>query len=120
MTAQPPYPHGSLAEEATRLVEAVQGWLGSAQRAAPIADDPWAQATAAYSDTTDVRVPAHVGDSAECAICPICRSIRFVRTISPEAVEHLVDAGTALLAALSDLRRPPSAPRRPDESDSGT
>ncbi len=100
-----PRDHGSLGEEATRLVEALQGWLSGAYRGDAAGDDTWARATADPG--------GGIGQSPECAVCPLCRSMRFVRTVRPETVEHLVDTATALVAALHELRRPPSSTRSP-------
>lgn len=88
-----PEPAGSLAEEATKLVEALQGWLSTGPHSRP---DPWAEATADNG----------AGEVApECAVCPFCRSMRFVRTLDPEVIDRVIDAGAALVASLQDLRR---------------
>ena len=89
-------PHASLAEEAGRLVGALQGLLASyAGGAGGQGDDTWARATA------DPTVGS--GESPECAVCPFCRSMRFLRTVRPESVEPLVGAASALAAALQEM-----------------
>lgn len=66
-----------LAEEAARLVEAVQQWVAGAQAGLPLATD-----------------------APECRLCPVCRALGALRGTRPEVFEHLSEAATALLAAL--------------------
>ena len=80
--------HGSLAEEAGRLAEAAQQWLG--QRAAPGGDDVWADAVTSDSD----------GHAPECRTCPICRARRLMAGVNPEVMGHLSQAAAALAAAV--------------------
>lgn len=87
----------SLNDEAVRLVEALQGWLG-AHTGSTTSDDTWARATAG-------DVGAAPGEAPECTVCPLCRSMRFLRTMRPESVEPIVGAASALAAALQELRR---------------
>jgi hypothetical protein len=82
-------PHGSLAEEAAKLAEAAQLWLG--QRGAAPAADVWAEATA-----EDQAPP--------CRGCPVCRARALLGEVSPEVFEHLADAAASLGAALRSLR----------------
>lgn len=99
---------GSLGEEATRLVGALQQWLGGGYGKPEVTDDVWSQATADSGEHL-------AGQAPECTVCPICRSIRFVRALDPQAVDQFVDAATAMLAALRDARRkadPPNPARR--------
>ena len=70
-------PHGSLAEEATRLAEAAQQWLG--ERAAPGGHDVWADAVTSEPD----------GRPPECRTCPICRARRLMAGVNPEVIAHL-------------------------------
>ncbi len=84
-------PHGSLAEEAGRLAEAAQQWLGQrAGRAGTGGDDVWADAVTADSD----------GDPPECRTCPICRARRRMAGVSPEVIGHVSEAAAALAAAV--------------------
>lgn len=39
-------------------------------------------------------------EPAPCRYCPICTAVTFVRSTSPEVMEHLEAAGLSLLAAL--------------------
>jgi hypothetical protein len=93
-------PHGDIAEEATKLVEAVQQWLAG-HAAGPSSrrtgSDVWAEAVA-----DDASTPP------ECHGCPICAVRRAMAGVSPEVYEHLADAVAALGAALRamDPNRP--------------
>jgi len=88
-------PHGTMAEEAAKLVDVAQLWL-TAQYARD-ADDVWAQATA------DDHVPA------ECRGCPYCRVRRALSDVSPEVYAHLADAVASVGAAIRamDTHRAP-------------
>jgi hypothetical protein len=46
---------------------------------------------------------AAAGQAPECQTCPICSAIAALRQARPEAVEHLVKAGTELLLAARAL-----------------
>lgn len=71
--------HGSLAEEAAKLAEALSGWVqgGFTQ--------PFMEGA---------------GESAECQLCPVCQLLRLARGTRPEVFEHLADASVSLMAAL--------------------
>jgi hypothetical protein len=73
---------GSVAEEAARLFEAVQEWA----RRAGLGTDELATALAT--------------GAPECRVCPLCQLLGLLRERRPEVVEHLLDAGTSLAAAL--------------------
>jgi hypothetical protein len=81
------HPHGSIGEEAVKLAEAVQDWLG--ERTGGGASDAWAAATAPDAFET-----------AECRVCPICRAMHFVSSMQPDVFAHLADAATSLAAAV--------------------
>jgi hypothetical protein len=83
-------PHGSMAEEAAKLVDVAHLWL-VAQSAAGARDDVWAEATA------EQHVPA------ECHGCPYCRVRRALSDVSPEAYGHLADAVASIGAAIRAL-----------------
>ncbi|HEY5336249.1 MAG TPA: DUF5304 family protein [Mycobacteriales bacterium] len=80
---------GPVAEEAAKLAEALQAWLGAASSSVPLAHD-----------------------TAECRICPLCQAIRAVRGLRPEVVEHLAAATTELTAALRAAVETTSTPER--------
>jgi hypothetical protein len=60
--------------------------------------------------THDAR-PA--GPAAECGACPLCAGLAVLRHARPEAVEHLVKAGTELLLAVRALLEEPAREGRP-------
>jgi hypothetical protein len=79
--------HGSLGEEAQKLAEAVHEWISG----------PGAQ----WLDGR--RAPGWLGESPECAVCPVCQLLRVVRGASPEVFGHLADAASSLSAAFREL-----------------
>jgi hypothetical protein len=85
---------GSIEDEATRLVGAVHDWIA---RTFPAPEDPAGR-------SGEQAHAGHIATGApECAWCPVCRLIGVVRGDHPEVTERLVDAGTAVLAALRAL-----------------
>jgi hypothetical protein len=94
-------PHGSMAEEAAKLVDVAHLWLLAQSAAGPRDGDVWAQAT------TDDHVPA------ECRGCPYCRVRRALSDVSPEAYGHLADAVASIGAAIRALD---AGRRRDDDS----
>jgi hypothetical protein len=94
---------GSLAEEARRLVEALDGRLHDSLASGPIATG-----------------------SAECRLCPVCRMIALVRDRDDpdvrRALEALGDAAAAVLGLLDsvlDDRRKHRAPADVEHIDIG-
>jgi hypothetical protein len=112
MTDQPGY----YLEEAAKLFDTLRRRMRT--NGGPEPGDVWSQATRAH-------MPGIATGAAECRYCPICRTIAAARTSGPDVVDHMVDAGQALYAALRETvaayerTRPPS--RRPDgdQSDLG-
>ena len=80
------HPHGSIGEEAVKLAEAVQDWLGERTGHGP--SDVWTTATAPGAF-----------ESPECRVCPLCRAMHFVSSLSPDVFAHLAEAATSLAAA---------------------
>jgi hypothetical protein len=67
---------GSVAEEAARLLEAVQEWVRGH--------------------------PGHVDENGEpltCRLCPFCRLLALARGAQPETFEHLIAAADSLASA---------------------
>ena len=104
------FPHGTMAEEAAKLVDVAHLWLASqsTQAGRSARDDVWAQATA-----PDAQEPP------ECRGCPYCRVRRALSDVSPEVYEHLADAVSSLGAALRamDGSRRHEPPREPHPDD---
>ncbi len=94
-------PHGSIAEEAAKLVEVAQLWLASQSRpAAPTTCGPTRRPR-----TPTSRPSAGAAPSAGCA--------RVLSDVSPEVYEHLAEAVAAVGAAIRALdtgRRPDGRP----------
>ena len=80
---------GTAREEAARLVEALS---------------TWAAGTLGTPGSTFTREHLHAEGiatgSPECRLCPVCSAITALRGVRPEVVEHLLDAGGSLLAAV--------------------
>lgn len=74
-------PPGPLADEAARLLEALQQWVA----------DHLGRAGAAPSDT---------GRTPGCQLCPVCQVLSLLRGCRPEVFEHLLDASASLVAAV--------------------
>ncbi len=77
-----------LAEEAAKLLEALQSWASGAATGLPLASD-----------------------APECTVCPLCQVLRAVRGVRPEVVDHLAGATTELVAALRAALDAPEAER---------
>jgi hypothetical protein len=70
-------PHGSAAEEAVKLLAAVQDWAKS------------------RFDTEHLATGA-----SECQVCPVCQGIALLRQVNPATAEHLLDAAASMVAAM--------------------
>lgn len=95
---------GSLGEEAAKLLGALSGWAREhAGEAGEGLSGLAAQAAAAAHDLDDHLATG----SAECTVCPLCRTIHAVRRLSPEVTAHLSSAAASLVqaaAAFMDTR----------------
>lgn len=83
-------PVGSAAEEAARLLGAVQDWARTRFDGEHLATG-----------------------GTECQVCPVCQGIALLRQVKPETAEHLLDAAAALVAALRSAVATPSAAAPP-------
>jgi hypothetical protein len=60
------------------------------------------------------------GAAGECVACPLCAGLAALRQARPEAVEHLVKAGTELLLAARALLGGPAPDGRQASRPAGT
>lgn len=95
-------PVGTLAEELAKLMGVVSGFAESAapgDKANTRGDedgDAGADSAAEHGE--------HIADgSAACQMCPVCQTIAFVRSTSPEVREHLASSAASFAAATRDL-----------------
>ncbi|HXH77991.1 hypothetical protein [Nocardioides sp.] len=91
---------GSLAEEATKLLGAINDWArehghGLGESVSGMSD----HATAAAHDLN-----GHLATgAAECTVCPICRTVHAARHLSPEVKNHLASAAASLMHAAAGM-----------------
>jgi hypothetical protein len=98
---------GSLAEEAAKLFGALSGW--AKDHAGEASNGLSGLAAQAAASAHDVNEHLATG-SAECTVCPICRTVHTVRQLSPEVKTHLAAAfGSLAQAAAAVLATPPPA-----------
>lgn len=117
---------GTLAEEAARLLAALQTWAGdSTPQAASAhardggvdADDVDADCDDSDGDDSDgdhsdheARHETHGAD--ECRWCPLCRVARVARSASPDVRAHLSQAALSLALAVKGLLEEPDETAR--------
>ena len=99
---------GSLAEEAARLFGTLSGWARDqgAGMGHGLSD------AARHASATAHEVDDHFANgSAECTVCPLCRTVHAVRGLSPEVRSHLASAVTSVAQAASAFlsTQPPGA-----------
>jgi hypothetical protein len=95
---------GTLAEEAAKLLGALSGW--ARDQADEAGDGLSGLAGHAAAAAHDVNVHLATG-SAECTVCPVCRTVHAVRQLSPEVKAHLTTAVTSLAQAAAALLNTP-------------
>ena len=95
---------GSLGDEAVKLLGALSGWAREhAGEASEGLSGAAAQATATAHDLNE-----HLSTgSAECTVCPVCRTVHAVRQLSPEVKAHLATAMTSLAHAAAAIMETP-------------
>lgn len=81
---------GSIADEATRLLDALG--VSAPQSFA-----------AAFESAPSAGEPDRHERDVVCQWCPVCRVVRLVREASPETVESLAHLATSLAQTLADL-----------------
>jgi len=101
---------GGVADEAAKLLAALQDW---ARDNATRQGAAGASAAAGMADRLS-DINAHLATGGEdCVYCPVCQVIHAVRETSPEVRAHLTTAASALLQAAAGLLEG-RTPRRPD------
>jgi hypothetical protein len=91
---------GSLGEEAAKLLGALSGW--AREHAGDAGDGLSGLAAQAAASAHDLNEHLATG-SAECTVCPVCRTVHAVRQLSPEVKAHLATAVTSLAQAAATL-----------------
>lgn len=91
---------GSLGLEAARLFGALSDWARE-QRAdiGQGADSIASQLSATLSDLDEHLATG----SAECTVCPVCRTVHVMRGLSPEVKAHLASAASSAAQAAAAL-----------------
>ena len=103
---------GPLAEEAAKLFGALSGW--AREHAGEASDGLSGMAAQAASAVHGIDEHLATG-SAECTVCPLCRTVHAVRQLSPEVKAHLTTAAASLAqAAAALLATPEREPGRDD------
>jgi hypothetical protein len=87
---------GSLGEEAAKLLGALSGW--AREHAGDAGEGLSGLAAQAAASAHDLNEHLATG-SAECTVCPVCRTVHAVRQLSPEVTAHLGAAMTSLAQA---------------------
>ena len=89
---------GSLAEEAAKLFGTLSGW--ARDQGAEVGHG--LSEAARHAGATAHDLDDHLANgSAECTVCPLCRTVHAVRGLSPEVRSHLASAVTSVAQAAS-------------------
>jgi len=91
---------GSLGEEAAKLLGALSGW--AREHAGDAGEGLSGLAGQAAASAQDLNEHLATG-SAECTVCPVCRTVHAVRQLSPEVKAHLMTAVTSLAQAAAAI-----------------
>lgn len=104
---------GSLGDEAAKLLGALSGW--AREHAGDAGEQLSGLAEHAAASAHDLNDHLATG-SAECTVCPLCRTVHAARQLGPEVTSHLSAAMASLVQAAAALmataeQRPPGADR---------
>jgi hypothetical protein len=91
---------GSLGEEAAKLLGALSGW--AREHAGDAGEGLSGLAAQAAASAHDLNEHLATG-SAECTVCPVCRTVHAVRQLSPEVKAHLTTAAASLAQAATAI-----------------
>jgi len=96
--SEPGDPHevGSLGEEAAKLLGALSGW--AREHAGEAGEQLSGLAAHAAASAQDLNDHLATG-SAECTVCPLCRTVHAARQLGPEVTTHLSAAMASLVQA---------------------
>jgi hypothetical protein len=116
-------PVGSVAEEAARLLDAVEGWAGSHGYAAG-SPEPAAAPEDGGQDGAPHPCPTcgaqnGAGQAVVCQLCPVCQGLGLLRSVRPETVDRLADLAGALAATLREVAANRRATARPSGAEGG-
>ena len=102
---------GSLGEEAAKLLGALSGW--AREHAGDAGEGLSGLAAQAAASAHDLNEHLATG-SAECTVCPVCRTVHAVRQLSPEVKAHLAMAVTSLAQAAAAIMTTPHSGKPQD------
>ena len=91
---------GSVADEAAKLFGALAEW--ARDHGSDLGQGLSGVAAQAATSARDVNEHIATG-SAECAYCPVCRSVHLIRQTSPEVRSHLAVAAASLMQAAAGI-----------------
>lgn len=101
---------GSVAQEATKLLEALARSRAPRDEDVTGPDDAGADGTSTTPPVSatppadqDEHVHVAMGDAESCSWCPVCRSVTLLRGVSPETLGRLADLATTAATVLADL-----------------
>ena len=100
MSESDPPEAGSVGEEAAKLLGALSDW--ARDHGSEVGDGLDGLVSHAAASLQDINDHVATG-SAECAYCPICRTVHVVRQTSPEVRAHLAQAASSLLKAAAGV-----------------
>ncbi len=98
--AQEPSDIGNVGEEAAKLLGAFSDW--ARDQSSEVGTGVSGFASQAAASMAGLNEHLATG-SAECTVCPICRTVHAIRETSPEVKAHLVTAASSFLQAAAAL-----------------
>ncbi len=102
---------GPLGDEAAKLLGALSGWARDHAGEASEGLSGFASHAASAVHSIDEHLAT---GSAECTVCPLCRTVHAVRQLSPEVTAHLAAAASSVAQAIAAVMAPPRAEGRAD------
>lgn len=93
-------PIGDVGEEAAKLLGAISDW--ARDQGSDVGHGLGGLAGHAAESLQGINEHLATG-SAECSVCPICRTVHVIRETSPEVKAHLATAASSFLQAAAAL-----------------